>query len=194
MNSRKRLVPFAWERHAPLNQASGESPKANAALSDYVRLGPSRSLGKLCRNYEHATPELRPTRHLKTLKRWSRNYDWGARVAAYEQLLHAEELEKWNKRREQWIELEWSLAQRLVRQAIDLLAAPTKSVSPTSAARVVDVASKIARLASGMDTNQEAHRIDGERPLNVTLRFNCDLSNYPPPIERKEGRNGMQSG
>jgi len=74
----------------------GESRKAIIACNDYLRMGPGRSLAKLCVRYRAAT-ELPPTKRLKTLKDWSRRYGWQERVSAYEA---EQERQKNEKRRE----------------------------------------------------------------------------------------------
>lgn len=62
----------------------GESSKAVQACNDYLRMGPGRSLQKLHHIYTESTPEQPPTKELRTLKEWSRRYDWQARVALYD--------------------------------------------------------------------------------------------------------------
>ncbi|MCB0207720.1 MAG: hypothetical protein KDJ52_00230 [Anaerolineae bacterium] len=61
-----------------------ESKKAVTACNDYLRLGPGRSLAKLCRTYAEPGPIRPPTRHLATLKRWSADYNWQQRAALYD--------------------------------------------------------------------------------------------------------------
>lgn len=61
-----------------------ESAKAIQACNDYLLMGPGRSLQKLCQNYAEARPEKPPTRHIATLKEWSRFYEWQARVVLYD--------------------------------------------------------------------------------------------------------------
>lgn len=61
-----------------------ESSKAIQACNDYLRMGPGRSLQKLCQTYAESGPEKPPTRHIATLKEWSRYYEWQGRVALYD--------------------------------------------------------------------------------------------------------------
>jgi len=71
-------------------------------------MGPGRSLAKLCDRYLSAT-ELPPTKRIKTLKDWSRNYGWQIRVDEYEA-----ELERQKTERRQQI-MESGLAQEFER-------------------------------------------------------------------------------
>ena len=57
-----------------------ESPRAVRAFSDYLAMGPSRSLARLARRYR-SEPTSAPTRRLTTLKVWSATYGWGTRIA-----------------------------------------------------------------------------------------------------------------
>lgn len=62
----------------------GENKKAILACNDYLRLGPGRSLAKLHQTYTESTPVKPPTKHLRTLKEWSRLYEWQLRAAQYD--------------------------------------------------------------------------------------------------------------
>lgn len=79
----------------PQRQPSEESVKAAQAWADYVALGPDRSLAKLIARYRTA-PEAAPTIRLKTLKEWSAEYGWQARLhgLAAEQAAIAEARER----------------------------------------------------------------------------------------------------
>lgn len=58
--------------------APEESPKARRAWTDYLALGPDRSLEKLLNQYQ--TNTRAPTKNITTLKTWSRRYGWQARL------------------------------------------------------------------------------------------------------------------
>lgn len=60
-----------------------ETPRAIQACNDYLRMGPGRSLDKLCERYQTAT-EAPPTKRLKTLKGWSSAYGWVERAGLYD--------------------------------------------------------------------------------------------------------------
>lgn len=61
----------------------GETSKAVLACNDYLRMGAGRSLSKLLDRYHNAT-DAPPTKREKTLKDWSRNFDWQTRVTEYD--------------------------------------------------------------------------------------------------------------
>ena len=72
------------------------TPKAQAALADYLAMGPGRSLEKLCEVYverrRSVGAEAVPTTRLPTLQKWSSEYNWQEEALAYEQRM-AEALE-----------------------------------------------------------------------------------------------------
>ncbi len=57
-----------------------ETNKSRQAFEDYYNMGPGRSIHKLLALYQ-SQPKTRPTRHVSTLKSWSRFHDWQNRVA-----------------------------------------------------------------------------------------------------------------
>ena len=60
-----------------------ETAKAIQACNDYLRMGPGRSLDKLCERYQIAT-EAPPTKRLQTLKGWSSAFGWVERAGLYD--------------------------------------------------------------------------------------------------------------
>lgn len=56
-----------------------ESPRAACAWADYLAMGPGRSLEALLALYRSRT-EPAPTKHLTTLKHWSRTFGWQERL------------------------------------------------------------------------------------------------------------------
>lgn len=63
---------------------SRETKKSIQACNDYLRMGPGRSLAKLCQTYTESGPENPPTKHVATLKTWSTTYGWSTRADAYD--------------------------------------------------------------------------------------------------------------
>lgn len=57
-----------------------ESAAAQRAYADYVNLGDGRSLEQLADLYRTCPEPAPPTKHLTTLKLWSRTYGWQARI------------------------------------------------------------------------------------------------------------------
>lgn len=70
-------------------KAKGEGSPAVIACNDYLRMGPGRSLQKLCEWYRSGT-EVPPTKRLNTLKKWSQFYGWQARAEIYDAIIEAE--------------------------------------------------------------------------------------------------------
>ena len=62
----------------------GETLKAHAALCDYARMGPKRSLRTLTQTYNDPGTASPPTKHLSTVAKWSERYDWQDRVTEYD--------------------------------------------------------------------------------------------------------------
>ena len=64
------------------------TPKAQAALADYLAMGPGRSLEGLCEQYRQRVRTENeasvPTTRLATLGQWSAEYNWQEEVQAYQ--------------------------------------------------------------------------------------------------------------
>ena len=162
---------ITWDRADPLARARGESLRANQALCDYARMGEGRSLRKLHQRYVLQTANnpltgIRPpTASLATLGTWSMRFDWPARADRNDRLAAQEAEAAWRERREEEREEEWQLTRALFRRARDMLDYPlvveveqadgTKIQRPTNwrmadAARFIELAAKLARLAAHM--------------------------------------------
>lgn len=66
-----------------------DTKKSYAALCDYCRMGPNRSLAKLHQHYTNTSPENAVTTSLRWLKEWSRKHDWQDRVRTYDEKVQA---------------------------------------------------------------------------------------------------------
>lgn len=171
----------------PLEKTAGETAKANQALVDYALLGASRSLSILHRTYTEDAPKKASKKafcNLRTLKEWSTKYAWQERVARFDALQRAEALEAWHARAEDLRDREWKLAQALMDKAEQMLKFPLAEVERTNkvetsedgktiiyhitqmnparwffadAARVIREASRVARLATGQETDHNKH-------------------------------------
>ncbi len=159
-------------------QQSGETKKAHAAFLDYCRMGPGRSLAKLHREYTEVTPETErpPTRHLRTLKEWSRTRGWQERVAVWDGWQQAKDQEMWERRRADLRERDWQQGQKLrdrVEEILDQLpvfiqqikgeAEGTRVIttklraSLTQISQALKAASELQRLALGEPTENVKH-------------------------------------
>lgn len=81
----------------------GETKRAIQACNDYVRMGPGRSLEKLLVSYQNAT-ESPPSKRIKTLKDWSRNFNWVNRATAYDAEIERQKNEAIAKQRREILE------------------------------------------------------------------------------------------
>ena len=144
-------------------QQPRESAKAFAAFSLYLSLGPERSL---------ATVAQKLHKSVTMLGRWSRKFDWPARVQAYmahlaeaERLaIQGQALEKaveWHQkheavRREAWREAEETIA--MVRQAREEWQVKGRLPGWEGMARMLELAFKLKQFAAGMPSEiKETH-------------------------------------
>jgi hypothetical protein len=141
-------------------QQPRESDKAFAAFSLYLSLGPERSLAKVARKL---------SRSKVLMEKWSRRFAWTARVQAHgahmalvereaaEALVRAKGVD-WAVRQDDQRMGEWQTrceALELARQAIQRWKDnPEKCGTLEGIARLLDLASKLGRLASGMATDR----------------------------------------
>ena len=159
----------------PFEQQARESSKAFAAFSLYLGLGPQRSLAAVARKLAKSE---------QLIKRWSTTYDWPVRVQAHASHLAVAEREAaealarakavdWVTRQEEHREKEWALRCRLMQlaeTAIERWLAKTERCgSLEGIARLLDLASKLGRLASGLATDKTEITGDGGGPVRVEV-------------------------
>jgi hypothetical protein len=140
-------------------QQPRESAKAFAAFSQYLNLGVERSL-------EATAEKLGKSKRL--MEKWSKRFDWSARVSAHGAHLALVEREAaeavatakgvdWAAREAEQRDLEWENRCELVELAREAIARwkknPNKYGTLEGIARLLDLASKLGRLASGMPTD-----------------------------------------
>ena len=159
----------------PFEQLSKESAKAFAAFSTYLNLGPERSLAMVAQKLHKS---------VTMLGRWSAKFDWPARVAAHAAHLAAVEREateavarlksaEWLKRQEQIREREWAMHEKALAAAERGLKAFMERekvyANLSDIARMLEVASKLGRLAAGMATDKTELTGEDGGPLRVEL-------------------------
>ena len=142
-------------------QQPRESAKAFAAFSLYLSLGPQRGLREVARKLDKC---------LTVVGKWSKKFDWPARVAAHGAHLAVVEREaieavarskaaEWENREQKLRETEWAMHEAAIAAAKKGLAAymDREKVYANLAdiARMLEIASKLGRLATGLG--------DGER-------------------------------
>lgn len=89
-----------------------ESKRAIWACNDYLRLGPGRSLQKLQQLYIEPSSTKPPSKHLRTLAEWSRQYGWQARAASYDA-----EIERRRKEQDAALEAEREARRRQIMES-----------------------------------------------------------------------------
>jgi hypothetical protein len=148
-------------------QLPKESAKAFAAFSLYLNLGAERSLAAVAQKLSKSE---------QLLKRWSAKFDWPARVAAHAAhyaIIEREAVEavargkaaEWEKRETQLRETEWSMHERAIaaaKRGLDAYMDKDKVYANLAdIARMLEIASKLGRLATGLDKSNGEQR-DGD--------------------------------
>jgi len=148
-------MPLAFE------QQPRESDRAFAAFSLYLSLGAQRSL---------AAVGQKLGKSVGLIERWSSKFDWPARVqaqAAHLAIVEREAIEalargkaaEWESREQKLRETEWAMHERAIEAAkrgLDAYMAREKVYANLAdIARMLEIASKLGRLATGLG--------DGER-------------------------------
>lgn len=156
-------------------QQPRESAKAFAAFSLYLSLGSERSLAEVSK---------RLRKSVTMLGRWSSKFDWPARVAAYGAHLAIVEREaieatarakgpQWEAREQQLRETEWSMHERAIaaaRRGLDEYMKREKVYANLAdIARMLEIASKLGRLATGLVTDGERRKGDELPTMRVEV-------------------------
>ena len=154
-------------------QQSRESNKAFAAFKTYLELGAQRSLVVVAEKHGKSKTMM---------EKWSRRFDWPARVRAHVEHLATVEreaieglaLEKavdWNKVHEAVKIAEWQRHKKLIALADEMLARWEKNKAKCGTlegiARVLELATKLGRLAAGMPTEV--------KEVNTTVKATIDV-------------------
>ena len=161
MNSMERKDPAGQVTLAlPFEKQGRETDKAFAAFSLYLSLGPQRSL-------EAVATKLGKSKRL--MERWCKRHAWVARVQAQTEYLAGLEREvtgglvrakanEWLARQQKLREAEWDMHEQCIAAARRGLTAYMERekiyANLADIARMVEVASKMGRLASGMATDK----------------------------------------
>ena len=154
-------------------QQNREHNKAFAAFKTYLELGAQRSL---------ATVAEKHGKSKTMIERWSRRFDWPARVQAHaahlalveRQAIEGLALEKaieWDKVHEAVKIAEWQRHKKLIALADEMLSRWEKNKAKCGTlegiARVLELATKLARLAAGMPTEVTE--------VNTTMKATIDV-------------------
>ncbi|HEY9174560.1 MAG TPA: hypothetical protein VI136_19925, partial [Verrucomicrobiae bacterium] len=145
----------------PFEQQPHESNKAFAAFSLYLSLGPQRGLREVARKLDKS---------LTVIGKWSSKFDWPARVTAHGAHLAVVEREaiaatvrskaaEWESREQKLRETEWAMHERAIaaaKKGLDAYMARDKVYANLAdIARMLEIASKLGRLATGLGTDGE---------------------------------------
>jgi hypothetical protein len=154
----------------PFEQQPRESAKAFAAFSLYLNLGAERSTAKVAK-------QLAKSKQL--VRRWSAKFGWSDRVAAHGAHLAIIEREAmaatvrgkaaiWEKRETQLRETEWSMHERAIaaaKRGLDAYMEKEKVYANLAdIARMLEIASKLGRLATGLDKSNGESQNDDDLP------------------------------
>ncbi|HOH41347.1 MAG TPA: hypothetical protein PK807_13810 [Verrucomicrobiota bacterium] len=163
-------MPLAFEKQPR------ESDKAFAAFSLYLSLGAERStreVGKLLGKSEGL------------IERWAAKFDWRSRVAAHVAHLAIVEREAieaaarskaagWEAREQQLRETEWTMHERAIaaaKKGLDAYMEREKVYANLAdIARMLEIASKLGRLATGLGTDGERRKGDDLPAVRVEVK------------------------
>jgi hypothetical protein len=141
-------------------KSKDEGAPARAAYVAWLGLGPSRTLG---------TVAALVNRELVTVKNWHRDFAWDERLRAHEGVIAAAVLEAertmvvgrtvdWAMRRDVLRETEWELHLKCVAAAQKAFATFLAKDNPFATlgdiSKLLEMASKLGRLASGLPTDR----------------------------------------
>jgi hypothetical protein len=161
-------------------QQERESDKAFAAFSLYLSLGPERSFVAVAQKLRKCAT---------VIKRWAAKFHWTERVAAYGAHLAIVEREaaealargksaEWLKRQQSLRETEWEMHEKCIaaaKRGLDAYMEREKVYANLSdIARMLEIASKLGRLASGMPTDRTELTGEDGGPVRVELSAALD--------------------
>jgi hypothetical protein len=174
-------MPLAFE------QQPNESNKAFTAFSLYLSMGSERSI---------ASVACKLAKSDQLIKRWSAKFNWQTRVTAYATHMAAIEREQtealtrakavdWVTRQEEHKQVEWELRGRLVTLAKKAIGRweknETRCGTLEGIARLLELASKLGRLASGLATDKT--EVKEEVNVSVDVEFEAALKKaYGKPL------------
>ena len=165
-------------KHA-FEQRPKESARAFAAFSAYLSMGAERSLALVARNLGKSTG---------LMERWSRIHHWTERVRAHSEHLAAVEHEatealargkaaEWLQRTQEVRETEWEMHRKCIvaaQKALNTFMEREKQYANLAdISRMLEVASKLGRLASGMAT--EKTEMMGAVVGSISIEFKAAL-------------------
>ena len=174
-------MPLAFE------QQPRESNKAFAAFKTYLELGAERSL---------VITAEKLGKSKRMMEKWSRRHDWAARLqahAAHLAIVEREAIEaaarrkaeEWESREQRLLETEWEYHERAIaaaKRGLDAFMEREKVYANLAdIARMLEIASKLGRLATGLGTDGERRK--GDDLPTVRVEVNVALEKiYGTPL------------
>ena len=181
-------------------QQPRESNKAFAAFSLYLSLGAERSTREVGK-------QLGKSEGL--IERWAAKFDWRSRVAAHGAHLAMVEREaieasargkaaEWESREQKLRETEWAMHERAIaaaKRGLDAYMEREKVYANLAdIARMLEIASKLGRLATGLGTDGDRRKGDELPAVRVEVRVALEkIYGEPLPgevVDVQEVRNG----
>ena len=159
----------------PFEQQPRESAKAFAAFSLYLSLGAERSTREVA---------MKLAKSEQLVRRWSAKFGWTDRVAAHAGHLAIVEREaieavargkaaEWESRKQKLLETEWAMHERAIaaaKRGLDAYMEKDKVYANLAdIARMLEIASKLGRLATGLGTEGERRGGDDLPGLRVEV-------------------------
>ena len=159
----------------PFEQQPRESAKAFAAFSLYLSLGAERSTREVA---------MKLAKSEQLVRRWSAKFGWTDRVAAHAGHLAIVEREaieavargkaaEWESRKQKLLETEWAMHERAIaaaKRGLDAYMEKDKVYANLAdIARMLEIASKLGRLATGLGTDGERRTGDDLPGLRVEV-------------------------
>ena len=196
----EETLKTAVKRPKPFEQQPRESNKAFAAFSIYLNLGSERSLAMVGEKLGKCEA---------LIERWSTKFGWTERIRAYGEhmaLVERQAVEvmarakavDWARRREELLETEWSMHEKCIAAATKAFATFMEKekvyANLADIARILEVASKMGRLAAGLATDRT--EVSGDLDVKVDLEFEAALKKvYGPVVDvGEDGKGQMADG
>jgi hypothetical protein len=182
----------------PFEQQPRESAKAFAAFSLYLSQGAERSIRTV-------GEQLGKSEGL--IERWAAKYDWQSRVAAHAAHLAVVEREaievaargkaaEWASREQKLRETEWAMHEAAIAAAKKGLAAYMERekvyANLADIARMLEIASKLGRLATGLGTDGEGR--NGDELPTMRVEVTVALEKIYGADQPEAGRNPPAAG
>jgi hypothetical protein len=160
----------------PFEKQPRESDKAFAAFSLYLSLGAERSTREVGK-------QLGKSEGL--IERWAAKFDWRSRVAAHGAHLAVVERDaieaaarskaaEWESREQKLRETEWAMHEQAIaaaKRGLDAYMAREKVYANLAdIARMLEIASKLGRLATGLGTDGDRRKGDDLPAVRVEVR------------------------